>query len=117
MTDLGKWGQANRTAGERARPPVQSFFALDQMNRTEPNRTGTSRHSRLVWVAHVHKLNTNGSVRKHCGSQTHQEPRTTTIINNNMRLASCLLAYIAGRHRVDNKNDDSESESILSYWK
>jgi hypothetical protein len=27
------------SAGERARPPVQSFFVLDQMNRTEPNRT------------------------------------------------------------------------------
>jgi hypothetical protein len=26
------------SAGERARPPVQSFFVLDQMNRTEPNR-------------------------------------------------------------------------------
>jgi hypothetical protein len=24
------------SAGERARPPVQSFFVLDQMNRTEP---------------------------------------------------------------------------------
>jgi hypothetical protein len=26
------------SAGERARPPVQSFFVPDQMNRTEPNR-------------------------------------------------------------------------------
>jgi hypothetical protein len=25
------------SAGERARPPVQSFFVPDQMNRTEPN--------------------------------------------------------------------------------
>jgi hypothetical protein len=28
---------SNSAAGERARPPVQSFFVLGQMNRTEPN--------------------------------------------------------------------------------
>jgi hypothetical protein len=33
------------SAGERARPPVQSFFVLGQMNRTEPNRHKTARTS------------------------------------------------------------------------
>jgi hypothetical protein len=33
------------SAGERARPPVQSFFVLDQMNRTEPNVSTHESHT------------------------------------------------------------------------
>jgi hypothetical protein len=53
------------SAGERARPPVQSFFVLDQMNQTEPKKrymkkTSTQDALCVRWLHHL----TNWTKRK-----------------------------------------------------
>jgi hypothetical protein len=47
--------------GERARPPVQSFFVLGQMNRTEPNRGGVTVTSNTSAVINIPVMEFSGA--------------------------------------------------------